>query len=77
MTGRFVFDADLTGREIELVELLSFGRSNNEIARELNITANTVKTHIARITRKLGTPSRAGIVGECFRRGYLNTEEAG
>ncbi len=65
----------LSTRELELVVLLSRGMSNIEIGRELHVSPHTVKAHLARIAPKLKTSSRAGIVGEAFRRGYLQMEE--
>jgi DNA-binding NarL/FixJ family response regulator len=48
----------LTRRESEALELLSQGRSNAEIARELGITEQTVKGHLWRLYRKLGVTNR-------------------
>ena len=49
---------DLTPREQEIVERLCSGLSNKEIARELNISDKTVKTHLQRIYRKNQVHSR-------------------
>ena len=43
----------LTGRECEILEMLASGRSNKEMARALEISPNTVKTHLARVYEKL------------------------
>lgn len=54
-------DQDLSGlteREIEVLELVSMGFSNNRIASELKISAETVKTHIRHIMRKLAVSDR-------------------
>ncbi len=51
------FDA-LTKREKEIVELISCGHSNSDIARMLFISEDTVKTHAKSIYRKLGIHSR-------------------
>jgi two-component system, NarL family, response regulator LiaR len=48
----------LTERENDVLRLLAEGRSNKEIARNLNIGEQTVKTHVSRILDKLGVPSR-------------------
>ena len=45
----------LSGREIEVLQLVSEGRSNKEIGDALGLSALTVKSHLARIARKLGT----------------------
>lgn len=48
----------LTPREVRIAELLADGRSNREIASELVLSVETVKTHVARILRKLGAGNR-------------------
>ena len=48
----------LTERECEILELLASGRSNKELARDLGISPNTVKTHIARVYEKLEVQKR-------------------
>jgi DNA-binding NarL/FixJ family response regulator len=49
---------ELTSREAEVLELLQDGRTNAEIATELAIGVETVRTHARNIYRKLGVPSR-------------------
>jgi DNA-binding NarL/FixJ family response regulator len=49
----------LTRRENEALDLISEGRSNAEIAKELGITEQTVKGHLWRLYRKLGVSNRA------------------
>ncbi|RVT89768.1 response regulator transcription factor [Sphingomonas crocodyli] len=48
----------LSPRECELLALLASGRSNKELARELGISPNTVKTHLARLFDKLDVGRR-------------------
>jgi DNA-binding CsgD family transcriptional regulator len=48
----------LSPRECEILELLSSGESNKEIARRLGISPNTVKAHIARVYEKLEVQRR-------------------
>ena len=48
----------LTEREIEVLRILAQGASNPQIARELNITVNTVKSHISHILSKLELENR-------------------
>lgn len=43
----------ISDRELEVLELLAAGHSNKEIARRLDVSPNTVKTHIARLFEKL------------------------
>jgi len=52
----------LTGREIEVLALLSAGHTNQEIARDLYVSLNTVKTHLRNIYGKLGVNNRRAAV---------------
>ncbi|MFJ9119165.1 response regulator [Streptomyces sp. NPDC102394] len=63
-----------TDRESEVVRLLAEGLSNRAIASALFVTEATVKTHLVRIYRKLGTENRAGTVSEAVRRGLLELD---
>jgi DNA-binding NarL/FixJ family response regulator len=53
----------LTPRETEILEHLSVGRSNPEIARALQIGAETVHTHVAHIRQKLKVQSKRDLIG--------------
>lgn len=48
----------ISGRELEVLALLAAGRSNKEIARHLDVSPNTVKTHVSNIFEKLGAKRR-------------------
>ena len=48
----------LTDRECDILEQLASGRSNKELARDLGISPNTVKTHVARVYEKLEVQKR-------------------
>ncbi|WP_039580127.1 helix-turn-helix domain-containing protein [Sphingopyxis fribergensis] len=52
----------LSVRECEVLEMLAAGHANKVIARELDISPNTVKTHVARIYEKLAVASRTQAV---------------
>jgi DNA-binding NarL/FixJ family response regulator len=62
----------LTAREIEVVTQVAGGRSNKEIATVMSLSALTVKNHLARIGRKLGTGDRAQIVAMACRDGVIS-----
>jgi DNA-binding NarL/FixJ family response regulator len=61
----------LSGREIEVLQLVADGRSNKEIGESLGLSALTVKSHLARIARKLGTGDRAEMVVVAMRAGVV------
>jgi two-component system nitrate/nitrite response regulator NarL len=61
----------LSPREHEILELTANGLSAPDIARDLQISAATVKTHLRNIYEKLGVSERAAAVAEAMRRGLL------
>lgn len=61
----------LSKREQEVLQLLAYGKSNKEIARDLGIGAQTVKTHIAHIFAKLDASDRTGAVAIALRGGLV------
>ncbi|TFW20629.1 response regulator transcription factor [Duganella callida] len=63
---------DLTPRECSIMHLVARGGSNREIAHELGIGEETVKTYMRSILPKLGANDRAHAVAICMRRGYLD-----
>ncbi|WP_297506379.1 response regulator transcription factor [uncultured Caulobacter sp.] len=54
----------LTGQEVKVLERLAAGRSNKEIARDLGLSPNTVKTHVANLYGKLEVSRRTQAVGK-------------
>ncbi len=62
---------ELSAREVEVLRLVADGRSNKEIGTELSLSALTVKSHLARIARKLGTGDRAEMVALAMRAGVI------
>jgi NarL family two-component system response regulator LiaR len=63
----------LTEREREVLCLLVQGQSNKEIARDLQIVEETVKTHVKHIFAKLGVQSRTQAVLCAMRLGLVST----
>lgn len=63
--------AALSPREREVVRLVAGGATNREIAKELDLGEETVKTLLARTYTKLGVRRRAEAVAEAQRQGLL------
>jgi DNA-binding CsgD family transcriptional regulator/tetratricopeptide (TPR) repeat protein len=61
----------LTPREIEILELLTDGLSNAELARQLYLSEKTVGHHVSAILRKLGEPTRSRAVAAARRHGIV------
>jgi DNA-binding NarL/FixJ family response regulator len=59
----------LTDRELEILEQLASGKSNNEIARHLSLSPNTVANHVAGILAKLHVENRVQAAVEAVRSG--------
>ncbi len=64
--------ADLTGRELSILELLAEGSTNKEIAGSLNISDNTVRHHVNNIMDKLKVSDRTEAVATAIRSGILS-----
>jgi DNA-binding NarL/FixJ family response regulator len=62
---------ELSGREVEVLKLVADGQSNKQIGELLGLSALTVKSHLARIARKLGTGDRAEMVALAMRAGVI------
>ena len=66
--------ARTTRREIEVIRLLAQGKSNKEIAAELEIAVRTVETHRAKIMLKLGLHSLAELIHYAMRHGIASVQ---
>jgi len=61
----------ITDREWDVLQRLAAGRSNKEIAIELAVSPNTVKTHVARLFEKLGAARRTAAVRSARELGLI------
>jgi DNA-binding CsgD family transcriptional regulator len=61
----------LTGRELEVVRLVALGSSGPEIAEELRISHDTVRTHARNAMIKAGARSRAQLVAKAIGEGLI------
>lgn len=66
--------AGLTDRELVVASLIADAKTNPEIAAALSVTTGTIKTHVARIQRKLGVRNRVGIAAWMWEVGEKGTE---
>jgi DNA-binding CsgD family transcriptional regulator len=61
----------VSGRELEVLRLLADGRSNKEIARRLDVSPNTVKTHVTKLFDKLDSRRRTEAIARARELGLL------
>jgi DNA-binding NarL/FixJ family response regulator len=62
---------DLSEREVEVLQLMAQGMSNQEIAKDLYLSSTTVKTHVSHILTKLGVRDRVQAVVEAYDSGIV------
>jgi len=67
---------DLTEREQDILRALAKGQSNQEIAKALFITQETVKSHVASVLMKLGVRDRTQAVIVAYETGFVQPGEA-
>lgn len=64
----------LTAAETKVLQMIVSGKANKEIARDLNVSENTVKTHIKNIFDKLGVSDRTTAATQAIRRGLVRVD---
>ena len=69
--GQKLLVQDITHRERDVIRLLSFGNSNDDIADKLNISSHTVKTHRKNIMTKTDCKNTTQLVAMCIRQGII------
>lgn len=63
-------DVGLTAREVEVLTLIAQGRTNRDIAAELFLSPNSIKTYVRTAYRKIGAKSRSQAVAWAIRNGF-------
>jgi PAS domain S-box-containing protein len=69
--------APLTPRELEIIMRIALGATSREIADDLFVTAETVRTHVRNAMAKTGTRTRAQLVAAAICRGLLPAISSG
>ena len=64
----------LTEREIEILQLVALGKTNQEIADDLVLSERTVRTHITNILAKLGLSNRTQAALYALREGIAHIQ---
>jgi DNA-binding NarL/FixJ family response regulator len=81
MSGPYIVDADdhfipLSHREMEILQFVTDGMSNKEIASKLNISQQTVKNHMTSILKKLNVEDRTQAAVNAIRRGWVRLDSS-
>jgi len=74
-TDRFQAKSILTSKELKVVELLSYGYENRDIASHFRTSGQAVKNMLRTINLKLGADNRTHAVAVCFRNGWLPNKD--
>ena len=69
--AEYTGEGALTSKEIEVVRLIAAGNANKEIAAQLSITEETVKSRVKNILDKLGANDRTHAVSIALKRGII------
>jgi DNA-binding NarL/FixJ family response regulator len=69
---KYISSQRLSEREVEVLDLISKGKSNKEIADLIFVTENTVKMHVKKILLKLQANDRTQAVVIAIQRGLLD-----
>jgi len=62
---------DISGRELEIIELLATGQTNQEIASSLMISKRTVDNHVSNIFTKTGAKNRVALLNWAMDNGKI------
>ena len=63
----------MTPRELEVLEGIAEGKTNKDIAQEMYVTTETVKSHVKHLLNKMSARNRAHAVALAYHNGWLIT----
>jgi DNA-binding NarL/FixJ family response regulator len=66
------YNTELTEREMEVLHLIVAGKSNKEIAHQLDVTIHTAKAHVCNIIQKLSVDDRTQVAVKALQEGLLD-----
>ncbi len=69
--NRQLFENPLTERELEILKYIAMGKSNEEIAKKLNVSTNTIKVHLHNIYNKLLVGDRIQAVIKALKNYWI------
>jgi two-component system, NarL family, response regulator len=72
--SEYLGDEDLTPAEVAVLEMIVGGMSNKEIAFALDVSENTVKTHVQNVFGKLGVSDRTSAATLALKRGLVRAD---
>ena len=75
LSARYLY-GDLTERELDVLRRIVDGKSNKEIASDLDVSESTIKGHVSNLMAKLGASDRTSAVTIALRRGLVRLQEA-
>jgi len=71
LNQKLVDELGISSREMEVLQLMATGLSNQEIAAQLFVSPNTIKTHLARLFEKLDVGKRVQAIEKAKRLGLI------
>lgn len=71
LNQKLVDELGISSREMEVLQLIAEGLSNQQIADQLFVSPNTIKTHLARLFEKLGVGKRIQAIEKAKRLGLI------
>ncbi len=71
LNQKLVDELGISSREMEVLQLMAAGLSNQEIAAQLFVSPNTIKTHLARLFEKLDVGKRVQAIEKAKRLGLI------